>query len=179
MRVIAGKYGGRVFDSPRGHATHPMSDKVRGGLFNALGDISGLTVLDAFAGSGALGLEALSRGAERVVAVELDKSAQHTIERNAKALKLGPEYKLVRASAKGWLNTSSDSTHFDIVLCDPPYQDVQYSLLSSLSARVSPNGLLVVSWPGKQPAPVFEGFSMVRHKDYGDAQLIFYKHSSS
>lgn len=178
MRIIAGKLGGRIFDSPPGHATHPMSDKARGGLFNTLGDITGLSVLDAFAGSGALSFEALSRGASKATAIELDKSAQKIIESNAKTLAFKAEFKLIRASGSGWLNTSSDKLTFDIVLCDPPYQDLQYSLIERLSGRVSPRGILVLSWPGKTEAPDFDGFTVAQHKDYGDAQLIFYKRST-
>ena len=72
MRVIAGRLGGRNFDSPKTQRTHPMSDKVRGALFNALGDLGGLTVLDAFAGSGACSLEAASRGATEVLAIDIN-----------------------------------------------------------------------------------------------------------
>jgi 16S rRNA (guanine966-N2)-methyltransferase len=75
MRVIAGFLGGRNFDSPGGHRTHPMSDKVRGAVFGVLGDIKGLSVLDAFAGSGALSIEAVSRGAKYAVAIDVDKRA--------------------------------------------------------------------------------------------------------
>ena len=81
MRIIAGYLGGRQFNSPRSNRTHPMSDKARGGLFNALGDISGLTVLDAFAGSGALSFEAISRGAESVIAVDIDVGQAHVFYR--------------------------------------------------------------------------------------------------
>jgi 16S rRNA (guanine966-N2)-methyltransferase len=82
MRIIAGRLGGRHFASPQGRRTHPMSDKMRGALFNALGDIDGLSVLDAFAGSGALAFEAVSRGAGHAVAIDVDKSAQRAIAEN-------------------------------------------------------------------------------------------------
>src|SRR5438445_6894886 len=108
MRIIAGRLGGRQFASPRGHRTHPMSDKMRGALFNALGDLSGLTVLDAFAGSGALAFEAVSRGAQHVVAIDVDKSAQRTIAKNITALGLADRVKLVRASAGAWLTTTDE-----------------------------------------------------------------------
>ncbi|HJP96219.1 MAG TPA: 16S rRNA (guanine(966)-N(2))-methyltransferase RsmD [Candidatus Saccharimonadales bacterium] len=173
MRVIAGTLGGRTFNSPHGHRTHPMSDKIRGALFNALGDLSGLTVLDAFAGSGALSFEAVSRGAQSALAIESDRLAQRTIAENIKALGLNRIVKLIQASANAWLQTSQGQ-QFDVVLLDPPYDDVQDALLQRLTAAVKSDGILVVSWPGDQPAPEFEGFETVKERAYGDAQLIFY-----
>src|SRR5579883_2683533 len=102
MRIVAGTLGGRQFEAPKGHRTHPMSDKVRGALFNMLGDISGLTVFDAFAGSGALSFEAISRGAKSAVAVDIDKSAHKTILKNAKQLGVPAQLKAIRANASGW-----------------------------------------------------------------------------
>lgn len=180
MRIIAGTLGGRVFGSPKGHRTHPMSDKGRGGLFNTLGDITGLTVLDAFSGSGALGFEAISRGAAKVVSIESDKSAQQTIASNAAALGVIRNHKLIRASIGGWLQTSEPAEPFDIILCDPPYQDLQLSTLERLVPRLKKTGLLVLSWPGNLDAPGLPGLDILKKNAYGDAQLIFYGfHSSS
>src|SRR4051812_13589965 len=102
MRIIAGELKGQQFQSPHGHKTHPMSDKVRGALFNVLGDIEDLTFLDAFAGSGALAFEAISRGAKSVVAVDRDSSAYKIIEQNVKDLRLQKAIKVVRANTAGW-----------------------------------------------------------------------------
>src|SRR4051812_43097697 len=99
MRIIAGTMGGRTFSSPHGHRTHPMSDKMRGALFNTLGDIGGLTILDAFAGSGALSFEAVSRGARHATAIDSDRSAQQTITENIRSLSLNKHVKLIKASA--------------------------------------------------------------------------------
>src|SRR3954464_3149409 len=98
MRIIAGRLGGRQFNSPKGHRTHPMSEKGRGALFNALGDISGLTVLDAFAGSGALSFEAISRRAASVLAIDSDKNAQRAIAENIASLGLSRQVKLIKTS---------------------------------------------------------------------------------
>lgn len=174
MRVIAGRLGGLQFDSPGSSKTHPMSDKVRGALFNTLGDIEGLRVLDAFAGSGALAFEAASRGSAEVVAIDNDRSAQKTLAANVRALQLGDQVKVINASASAWLETNPD-TLFDIVLCDPPYNDLQHGLLSKLSQRVQKNGILVLSWPGGQDVPDFDGKEKVVQRSYGDAQLIFYR----
>lgn len=177
MRIIAGALGGRTFNSPHGHRTHPMSDKIRGALFNALGDLSGLTVLDAFAGSGALSFEAISRGAKSALAIESDRLAQRTISENIRALNLRRAVKLIQASANAWQQTSEDQ-QFDVVLLDPPYDDTQEALLQRLTTTVKSDGILVLSWPGDQPIPQFEGFEVVKERAYGDAQLAFYHRAS-
>jgi 16S rRNA (guanine966-N2)-methyltransferase len=178
MRVIAGTLGGRQFDSPKSIKTHPMSDKVRGGLFNILGDIGGLTVLDAFAGSGALSFEAISRGAASAVAIDNDRAAQKVIANNTHALDLRGRVKLITASASAWLQTSNPEDTFDIVLCDPPYSDLQPNLLVRLSERVAPDGLLVLSWPTSQEPLGIEGMEQVEVRSYGDATLVFYRRSA-
>jgi len=173
VRIIAGSLGGRTFNSPHSNRTHPMSDKIRGALFNALGDLSGLAVLDAFAGSGALSFEAISRGARTALSIESDRLAQRTIVENIKALDVQSSVKLIKASANAWLQTS-EGQQFDVVLLDPPYDDVQEVLLQRLTSTVKSDGILVLSWPGDQPAPEFEGFEAIKERAYGDAQLIFY-----
>jgi 16S rRNA (guanine966-N2)-methyltransferase len=175
MRVIAGSLKGRQFDSPHTHRTHPMSDKVRGALFNILGDIDGLTVLDPFAGTGAVGFEAISRGAASALLIEQDKAAHHTITENIRTLDVAQQVQLVRASASAWLQTSPPEQTFDLVICDPPYQDLQLPLIVQLAERVVPDGLLVLSWPTKEVPPVLESLTQIENRAHGDAQLIFYR----
>lgn len=147
---------------------------MRGALFNMLGDIEGLTFLDAFAGSGALSFEAVSRGADSVLAIDSDKAAQKAIDQNIKQLDLARKVKLVKASANAWLSTNQDVT-FDIVLCDPPYHDLQPNLIAKLAGGVKPDGLLVLSWPGAEKLPEVEGLELVENRSYGDGQLGFYR----
>ncbi|MEK7153440.1 MAG: 16S rRNA (guanine(966)-N(2))-methyltransferase RsmD [Patescibacteria group bacterium] len=175
MRIIAGRLGGRQFDSPKSFKTHPMSDKARGALFNVLGDIDGLTVLDAFAGSGALSFEAVSRGAASAVAIDSDRAAQKVVANNIHTLGLRGRVKLIAASANAWLQTSNPAELFDIVLCDPPYDDLQTNLLQRLEKRVRPGGILVLSWPGNADPIVFEGLQLLESKNYGDMTLAFYR----
>src|SRR3569832_346990 len=125
MRIIAGRLGGRQFESPRGHRTHPMSEKVRGGLFNALGYISGLCFFDPFSGSGALAFEAISRGATDVTALELDQNAFTTIINNIKALGLVDKIKAMRKDAKSWSRQFKD-TQFDVGRGEPPGEGGEY-----------------------------------------------------
>lgn len=175
MRIIAGYLGGRQFKTPHGHKTHPMSDKARGGLFNVLGDIEGLTFLDAFAGSGALAFEAVSRGAASVVAIEKDRAAHAVIDANIKELKVGDKIKAPRANAGGW-SVHNQHTNYDIVLLDPPYDHLQATLLQTLIKRhVKKGGLAVLSYPGSEEIPDFDGAEVAADKNYGDIQLIFYR----
>ena len=177
MRIIAGELGGRHFAGPDSSTTHPMAERVRGALFNALGDVSGMSVLDAFGGSGALSFEALSRGAARVVIVERDKRAQKIIAENIQTLGLEDRIKLIRTGASTWSETNTDA-QFDLVLCDPPYHDLQLSTVSKIFSHVKPNGLMVLSYPGRESAPTVNVSGVVvvsKSKSYGDAALAYYR----
>jgi 16S rRNA (guanine966-N2)-methyltransferase len=174
MRVIAGRLGGRNFDSPKTHRTHPMSDKVRGALFNALGELSGLSVLDAFAGSGACSLEAVSRGANSVLAIDIDPEAVKTIAANVRNLGVDETITVRRKNISGW-SRNNQALQFDIVLADPPYNDIRPDVLERLCVHVAPGGLFVLSWPGSEAVREFGGLDVVSHKSYGDAQLVFYR----
>jgi 16S rRNA (guanine966-N2)-methyltransferase len=174
MRVIAGSLGGRTFDSPPGHRTHPMSEKARGAIFNALGELSGLTVLDAFAGSGALAFEAISRGADSALAIDLDKYAYETIQANIKALQLDEVVTPMRKNISGWSRNNKDKK-FDVVLVDPPYTDIRPDVIERLAVHVKPDGIFVLSWPGSEKVRELDDLELVSHKDYGDIQLVFYR----
>lgn len=173
MRIIAGTLKGRQFESPSGHRTHPMSEKIRGALFNALGDIEGFTVFDAFAGSGAIAFEAISRGAKSVLMTDVTKEAYLAMQRNIERLGVAKQAKAVRANASGWSDNNT-AARFDIVVVDPPYDDIQVQLLHKLTAHVKDGGLLVVSLPaGVSIDPA--GFELLRQKNYNDATLSFYR----
>ena len=174
MRIIAGKLGGRLFESPRGHRTHPMSEKARGAVFGALGDIKGLRVLDAFAGSGALSFEAISRGAKQAVALEVDPAAHSVIKNNAKQLGIDQQLKATRAYAGAW-STRHQAQLFDVILLDPPFDKVPYKDIFRMPRHLNEAGVLVLSWPGAAEVLKFEGLQIVQSKNYGDSQLIFYK----
>lgn len=174
MRVISGWLGGQNFEAPRGHRTHPMSDKVRGAIFGVLGDIKGMSVLDAFAGSGALAIEAISRGAASALAIEVDKGAHAVIIANIAKLGITDRIKAVRAFAGAW-STRHQAQLFDLIFVDPPYDAIPYRDLKNLPRHLGANGTLVLSWPGKEEPLKFEGLQAVQRKNYGDAQLVFYQ----
>lgn len=176
MRIIAGTLKGRQFKAPRGHKTHPMGDKQRGALFNTLGDISGLTVLDLYAGSGALSFEAISRGASRAIAVELDQGAQQTIVDNIHDMGLQNKVSLASSRVASW-SKKNITSWFDIVLCDPPYDRVLESSIQKLTTHVARGGILVLSWPEHLPIPEFKGLALLKSNTYANARLIYYKKS--
>jgi 16S rRNA (guanine966-N2)-methyltransferase len=151
-----------------------MSDKIRGAIFGVLGDIQGLTVLDAFAGSGALAIESISRGAKSAVAVEIDKGAHNVITENIKQLGIAEQVKAVRANAGAW-SSRHQSQLFDLVLLDPPYDNIPYRDLKRLPRHLADNGTLVLSWPNSIEPLKFDGLKALQIKNYGDAQLVFYQ----
>ena len=174
VRVIAGEYGGRQLACPPGERTHPMGERVRGSLFNIVGDLTGKNILDAFAGSGAMGFEALSRGARQVTFVERDKVAQRVISENITTLSVDEQTKLIKTSVAQWDETAEKEL-FDIIFADPPYHDTQISTVTRLVKYLKPNGLMVLSYPGRESVPTVNGVVVVDNRSYGDAALAFYR----
>lgn len=163
-----------MFSAPKGHKTHPMSEKARGAIFSILGDISGLRVLDAFSGSGALVIEALSRGADSAVAIDSDIDAFKVIKSNIDKLKLNKHIKVIRANTSSW-SDNNQNTRFDLVLCDPPYNNLQINLLKKIVIHVKKDGLLVLSLPGNENIIEFDAFKVVKQKAYGDIRVVVYR----
>ncbi|HET8689864.1 MAG TPA: 16S rRNA (guanine(966)-N(2))-methyltransferase RsmD [Candidatus Saccharimonadales bacterium] len=174
VRLVAGRFGGRFLEAPRSNRTHPMSERVRASLFNQLGDLTGQTVLDAFAGTGALGLEALSRGAESVTLIERDKLAQKILDENIETLDVQDQAKLIKSSVSAWTDTAKEQK-FDLIFADPPYHDLQLSTVSKLVPYLQANGLMILSFPGRESAPTVNGVVVVDNRSYGDAALAFYR----
>jgi 16S rRNA (guanine966-N2)-methyltransferase len=152
-----------------------MGDRIRTALFNTLGDITGLTVLDAFGGSGALAFEAVSRGAKQATILEIDRDAYDVINKNISALGLRQQIDLVHINARSW-SYRSNTERFDLVFCDPPYDQLQETVIEKLAKHTRPGGLMVLSLPPhadiRLPADKFE---LVADKSYGDATLRFYR----
>lgn len=173
MKIISGKLGGLNFISPKGHKTHPMSEKVRGALFNSLGDLDGLTVLDPFAGTGALAYEAISRGANSALVIDNDRNAQIAIEQNINTLGLSSKVRLIKASAGSWLDTTDE--RFDVVLLDPPYDKLQPDLLVRLMRRCYTGGAIITSLPPNVEIEMPDKLQLLKSKNYGDATLAIYR----
>lgn len=174
IRLIAGKYGGRIIEGSGTNRTHPMGERIRSSMFNIIGsELEGAEVLDAFAGSGSLGLEALSRGAAHATFIEKDRIAQKVIDNNIATLGVSSQSKLIKAPVASWQNTTNKQ--FDIIFADPPYHDLQLSTVGKLQKLLKPNGLMVLSYTGKGEVPTELGVVVVDNRSYGDAVLAFYR----
>ena len=180
-RVIAGVAGGRTLRTPPGSGTRPTSDRVREALFSALDArevVRGSRVLDLYAGSGALGLEAASRGAASVVLVESDRRAADVIARNAADLGFGPAARVVRSTVLTALaGEPGEGEAADLVLVDPPYdvdEDALRLVLDRLAAGwLALGGLVVVERSTRSPEPSWpEGIERVgKPRKYGETTV--------
>jgi 16S rRNA (guanine(966)-N(2))-methyltransferase RsmD len=171
MRIIAGTHRGHTIHAPRGRDTRPTSDRVRENVFNILGPVDGASVLDLYAGSGAMGLEALSRGAERVVFVERDADAARTIERNLDKLHLRAT--VLRRDAVAML--AGETRKYDLVLVDPPYDmylDVQPQLARYLPHILAEDGVVVVETDARLEPEL--PFPLRTSRTYGAARVTVY-----
>lgn len=178
MRIIAGKFGKLQFNAPKGHRTHPMSDRVRGALFNSLGDISGLSILDAFAGTGALSFEAISRGAAKTISIDIDKNAVDVMRETVAKFGISDQCKVIRANASGWSDNNSKAL-FDIVIAAPPYDNLQHTVVQKLTKHMKDDGMFILDWPASQETPVLNNLQLIDARKYGNAQIAFYKKSTS
>jgi 16S rRNA (guanine966-N2)-methyltransferase len=172
VRIVAGSAGGRRIDVPPGPGTRPTSDRVREAVFNALDSldaIDGARVLDGFAGSGALGIEALSRGAAHATFADTDAQAAGIVEANLRALGLADAASVATRSAEGALGSGGP---FDLVLLDPPYAyDGWGELLADLVSVLAPDAVVVIESDRAVALPA--GLRCVRTKTYGGTVVQF------
>jgi 16S rRNA (guanine966-N2)-methyltransferase len=167
MRVIAGEFGGRRLKAPAGPAVRPTSDRAREALFSILGDVSGADVCDLFCGTGALGIEALSRGARHAVLVDDDTSPAQA---NVDALDISDRVDLMRRDAFEYLGSATDT--FDLILCDPPYTlaaRVAQDLEKLVVARLREGGRLVTESPSRTPMEL--NLTLEDDRAYGEASI--------
>lgn len=181
MRVIAGSAGGIPLSVPD-HVARPTMDKIRGAVFSSLGDaVPGARVLDLFAGSGGIGLEALSRGAESAVFVEQDRRAVDCIRRNLRKCQL--EASVQTMDVFRFIDAYAHPNSFDLVFADPPYRkeadarDFVTPLLASgpLARSLSPHGTFVLEMLASDSLPPLEGlpWRLLRSRTYGDSGIHF------
>lgn len=179
-RIVGGAAGGRRIAVPAGSGTRPTADRVREALFSSLesefGSFHGLAVLDLYAGSGAIGLEALSRGAARAVLVEADRKAAEVITANVRAVGLPGATVLTRPVDK--VASGNSPTQFDLVYADPPYQLEAVELQEVLIALahngwLADDAVVVVERGKREPWEWPEGFAALRDRKYGEARLWY------
>ena len=164
MRVVAGRYGGRTLKAPRGADVRPTADRVREALFSILGPLDGLRVLDLFAGTGALGIEALSRGAASCVFVDVDT---RPVRANLEALGIDAEVRRARA-----LSALKPADQYDLVLLDPPYRDAARlgpELTEALPGVLSQSARVVSESDRRQPLVL--GLPLSDERRYGDTLI--------
>ncbi len=179
MRVIAGTYGGRRLRAPRGRATRPTAERVREALFAALGELRGEVVLDLFAGTGALAIEALSRGAARAVLVERDARALAALRANLAELGLAPEQAEVRrGEALRALRTARERAEtYDLLFVDPPYSHAGVlgrELAVALPPLLAPRARVVVEGD-RRVAPLDLGLEIELQRRYGDTMITIHR----
>jgi 16S rRNA (guanine966-N2)-methyltransferase len=183
MRIIAGRHRGRVLLAPAGQTTRPTADRVREALFNILShgepELRGARLLDAFAGSGALGFEALSRGAEHVTFLETDPSAYAIIHANAKKMSAEAQVAILRTDAT---NPPKAKEPFRFLLMDPPYKSgLGKTALAALAAQgwIDRDSLVVIEVAAGEaftsPVP---GLTITDERTYGAARLVFLRYAA-
>jgi 16S rRNA (guanine966-N2)-methyltransferase len=176
VRIIAGRYKGRRIAPPSWDGLRPTSDKLRETLFNVLATrVEGARVLDAYAGTGALGFEALSRGAAHVVFVDADHRAAAAIARTASAWRLPADYTIHVGDAVEWLTRLAHGPRFDLILLDPPYSSSQIpKALDAGAGCLAPGGMLVLERAARQEPEGGAGLERIRDLRSGDSTLTFY-----
>jgi 16S rRNA (guanine966-N2)-methyltransferase len=179
VRIVGGRWGGRTVVAPRGRATRPTPDRVREALFSILAPVDDLDVLDLFAGSGALAIEALSRGAARATLVDFSDAAVAAIRHNLKAL--GIEAEVRRQTAASFLRQArNDRRQYDLVFLDPPYGDaaaVGRSLSRALVPVLAPAARVVAESDRRAPLEL-ELLTLHGERRYGDTLIRIYEQPS-
>jgi len=185
MRIVSGQYRGKAIVTPPGDTTRPTSDRARQAIFNILEhaawapELRGARVVDLFAGSGALGLEAVSRGAAFCLFVETDDAARGAIRENIEAMSLFGQTRIHRRDAADLgPRPSSAGAPFDLAFLDPPYaKGLGDKAVAELVAHgwLAPGALLVFERGRGEPDPKLEGLTLVDARDYGAARVLFFK----
>jgi len=179
MRVVGGRFGGRSLVAPRGPATRPTPERVREALFSILAPVDGLRVLDLFAGSGALAIEALSRGAASATLVDSSSAATRAIRRNLQTLGVEAEVRGQRASAF-LLGAREAARQYDLVFVDPPYRHAAAlgrELSTTLVPLLAPGARVVAESDRRAPLELGP-LTLLDERRYGDTLIRIYIHGS-
>lgn len=178
VRVVAGTLRGRTLATPAGLTTRPTAGRAREAMFSILGDVTGASVLDLYAGSGALGIEALSRGAARAVFVESERKAAACLRSNLERLALLERARVLSIRAEA-APRSLESERFDLVFCDPPWSGLEraVSALAAVVVRLTSTARVVLEHPAQQ-VPVVRGLQAVDARRWGDTGATFFERAA-
>ena len=177
MRIIAGDRKGHTIYAPKGRDTRPTSDRVRENVFNIVAPwVEGARVLDLYAGSGAMGLEALSRGAAGVVFVEADRDAVRAIERNLDKLRLTGATVVRTEAMTGLAQEATAGRKYDLVLVDPPYAMTDFETLARYLPRVLADNGLAVLESAARTKPELAGLAVRTTRKYGSTRVTVFEH---
>jgi 16S rRNA (guanine966-N2)-methyltransferase len=179
MRVTGGVLGGRRLRAPRGEATRPTADKVRQALFNVLGDVSGLSVADLYAGSGALAIEALSRGAAHAVCVERAPTAAAVLRDNLRDLALTGRATLLSLPVERAAPALLERGPYDLVLCDPPWTELDRAIATlgrlPWAELLAAGGHLLLEHPARGPEPKLAPLTATSCRNWGDTAVTWWE----
>ncbi|HEY7382628.1 MAG TPA: 16S rRNA (guanine(966)-N(2))-methyltransferase RsmD [Beijerinckiaceae bacterium] len=185
MRIVGGRFRGRPLKGPASDAIRPTSDRLRETIFNILAHgyddaVSGARVLDLFSGTGAMGLEALSRGAAFALLVDDSAQARGLIRENVETLGVGGETRLFRRDATR-MGPAAPNEPFSLVFCDPPYgKGLAQRALASCAAGgwLGTGALVVIEEAGDAAVTLPQGFALLEGRDYGEAQVAFARYDT-
>lgn len=179
MRIVRGSLGGRVLRAPPGADTRPTSEKVREAIFNILPDVEGMYVLDLFAGSGALGIEALSRGAAHATFVDQGKAALAAVRTNLRELGLESRATVLSGDAVQLAARHVPASPWNLVFIDPPYRSDLAVRSATALAHLAPDAVVIIEHDRRNVPPDALG-SLLRtdQRRYGDTMVSFYKGAS-
>lgn len=173
IRIGAGDLAGRIIEQPKTFKTRPLTSKVRASIFNRLGDIEGLTVLDAYAGSGAFGIEALSLGAKHATFVEKSRAVSTVITSNLESLDLTAQSTVLTQDLVAALKQIEG--RFDIILVDPPYAELDEADIELTFKHLVKRGIGIVSHSSRRPSPQLTCAELIDARTYGDTTISYYR----
>lgn len=180
MRIVSGKYSGRVLNGKIPDGTRPTTDMAREALFNSLAhliDLEGKKVLDLYSGTGAIGIEALSRGAELVAFVEFGFKQVTLIRENLKLLEINTSYaKVIKKKVLDYLKNFAEEESYDMIFADPPYILNEYSeILEFIKTKkiLAENGIVIFESDQFKQIEIPEDFEIIKEKSYGNTKFLF------
>lgn len=186
MRIIGGRAKGRRIAVPPGYTVRPTSDRIKEALFNILGPLEGQTFLDLYAGTGSVGLEALSRGARQVVFVERIPSLVAALKRNLEVFGFSGGYEIIASDiGPAFSRMVEKGLQFDVIFADPPYRKGQIArtvdLLNFHVSLLAPGGVAILQCAREEPLVIEgdQGMTLVDERKYGDTLLSFMRHSEN